>query len=43
MLKKGTFDYLLPETVKVKGVVRGRLEIILVGGSERDRFRIGYD
>ena len=31
VLRKGTFDSLLPEIVKVKGVVRGKLEIILVG------------
>ncbi len=42
-LKKETIDSLLPEVVTVKGVARGRHDIILVGGRERNRFRVGYD
>ena len=42
-LKKETVNSLLPEVVTVKGVARENHEIILVGGRERNRFRVGYD
>ncbi len=42
-LKKGTFDSLMPEIVKMKGVVKGELKIIQVGGRQKNRFRVGYD
>ena len=42
-MRKEIIDSLLPEVLKVKGVVREEHEIILVGGRERNQFQVGYD
>lgn len=42
-VKLSEYKNLLPEISEMDGILRSKLPIILVGGREKGRFRVGYD